>query len=58
MRRFVLALVVLIVALGSLGASDWHFWGKDLDQHPEILAGFCPTYLYGGVGYTGFEILP
>lgn len=57
-KKLIIMLVALIAAVSSLSASDWHFWGKDLDQHPEILIGFCPTYLYGGVGYTGFEILP
>ena len=58
MKKLVAIVVALVVVLSSVSASDWHFWGKDLDQHPEILIGFCPTYLYGGVGYTGFEILP
>ena len=58
MKKLVVIVVALVVVLSSVSASDWHFWGKDLDQHPEILIGFCPTYLYGGVGYTGFEILP
>ena len=57
MKRLIAILIASILILSSASASDWHFWGKDLDQHPEILAGFLPTYLYGGVGYTGFEIL-
>ena len=58
MKKLVAIVVALVVVLSSVSASDWHFWGKDLDQHPEFLWGFFPTYLYGGVGYTGFEFIP
>ena len=57
MKKLITISLALLLTLSSAGASDWHFWGKDLDQHPEILAGFLPTYLYGGVGYKGFELL-
>ena len=58
MKKLTVLLVALVALLSSVFASDWHFWGKDLDQHPEFLWGFFPTYLYGGVGYTGFEFIP
>ena len=58
MKKLTVLLVAFVALLSSAFASDWHFWGKDLDQHPEFLWGFFPTYLYGGVGYTGFEFIP
>lgn len=56
-KRLIIVLIVLFLALSSVYSSDWHFWVKDMEQHPEILWGFLPTYLYGGVGYRGFELI-
>ena len=50
-------LLVLAVAIAGVSASDFRFYVDDIDQHPEILAGFLPTYFAGGVGYTGFSLL-
>ena len=57
MKRIISLLLVLAVAIAGVSASDFHFYVDDIDQHPEILIGFIPTYFAGGVGYTGFSLL-
>lgn len=57
MKRIISLLLVLAIAITGVSASDFHFYVDDIDQHPEILIGFIPTYFAGGVGYTGLSLL-
>ena len=57
-KKIGIAFLILLAGASSLSAeSDWHFLCDAVDQHTEILWGFLPTYLYGGVGYRGFQLL-
>ena len=57
MGKKIIAMLIALLSVFSLSAeSDWHVIVQDVDQHTEILAGFLPTYLYGGVGYRGARI--
>ena len=58
MKRKLLALAMaMIFAAAGVGASDFRFFVDGIDQHPTILIGFLPTYVSGGVGYSGIELL-
>ena len=52
MKRLLTILLVFIMILTGAFASSptFRFVFGDLDQHPEILIGFCPTYLLLGFG--------
>ena len=56
-KRFVVFLLVLVVALGALSAAPFRFVFGDLGQHPEIVMGFLPSYFMGGAGYSGITLL-
>ena len=58
MKKAFTVLIVLILALCSVFAGDFKFLFTELDQHPEILAGFLPTLTSIGVGYEGLELIP
>ena len=58
MKKAFTVLIVLILAVCSVFAGDFKFLFTELDQHPEILAGFLPTLTAVGVGYEGLEIIP
>lgn len=54
MKRFFLTILLAIILFAPLGAKEgtgWRFIFADLDQHPEILVGFCPSYVMLGAGY-------
>ena len=59
-KKFVSLLFVLFIALTTIGAFDigggWTIDGT-IDQHPEILIGFIPTYGEITVGYAGLELM-
>lgn len=52
MKRLLTILLVFVMILTGAFASGptFRFVFGDLDQHPEILIGFCPTYLLLGFG--------
>ena len=57
-KKIGIAFLILLAGVSSLSAeSDWHFICDSVDQHTELLWGFLPTYIYGGVGYRGLKIL-
>ena len=57
-KKIGIVLLILLASVSSLSAgSDWHFLCDAVDQHPEVLWGFLPTYIYGGAGYRGLSIL-
>ena len=57
-KKIGIVILILVALVSSLSAgSDWHFLCDAVDQHPEVLWGFLPTYIYGGVGYRGLQIL-
>ncbi|MBQ7645344.1 MAG: hypothetical protein IJS84_10010 [Spirochaetales bacterium] len=58
MKKAFTVLIVLILAVCSVFAGDFKFLFTELDQHPEILAGFLPTLTSIGVGYEGLELIP
>ena len=51
MKKLLTILLIFIVALSGIYAeTSYRFIFADMDQHSEILIGFCPTYLLLGVG--------
>lgn len=59
MRLKRLLLVLLVVLCASLlFGGDWKYQFWNLDQHPEILGGFLPTYIGMGVDYDGLHFIP
>ncbi len=56
-KRLLVLLLVVCVAVTSVFGGDWKFVFGDLDQHPEVLMGFLPSYFAGGVGYTGLSLI-
>ena len=57
-RKLIVALLALMASCSALfAASDWRFFVDGIDQHPQILIGFLPTYVSGGVGYRGLSLL-
>ncbi len=57
MKKIIILLLVLVMALPMAFAGDFSFVFGDLGQHPEILAGFIPSYLLLGGGYDGLELI-
>ncbi len=59
-RKLIALLAISLVALSALSAfdigGDWTINGT-IDQHPEILIGFIPTYGEVTVGYTGLQLM-
>ncbi len=51
MKKFIVLILVLAMCVSALAAEPLHFVFGDLDQHPEIVEGFIPTYLLSGFGY-------
>lgn len=58
MRKLLILILALLVFASALFASDWKFVFGALDQNPEILWGFLPSYLMAGVGYDGLRFIP
>ena len=60
-RKLLSLLVLLVISAMTIGAfditDDWTLTGT-IDQHPEILIGFIPTYGELTVGYKGLELMP
>ncbi|MBR2281775.1 MAG: hypothetical protein IJ863_04035, partial [Spirochaetales bacterium] len=57
MKKALVVVLVLAVAVCSVFAGDFKFLFTELDQHPEILAGFLPTLTTIGVGYNGLDLI-
>ena len=57
MKKALTIVLVLALALCSVFAGDFKFLFTELDQHPEILAGFLPTLTAVGVGYNGLDLI-
>lgn len=55
-KRIMAGIVLLAVVLSGVSASDFRFVFGDMEQHPEILGGFLPSYFNSGAGYTGFTL--
>lgn len=57
MKKALTVVIVILLAVCSVFAGDFKFLFTELDQHPEILAGFLPTLTAVGVGYEGLELI-
>lgn len=57
MKKLAVLLLSLTALVSGACASDIGFFCDGIDQHPEILWGFLPTYLSGGVSYTGLSLI-
>ena len=57
MKKALTVVIVILLAVCSVFAGDFKFLFTELDQHPEILAGFLPTLTAVGVGYNGLELI-
>lgn len=59
-KRILVLLMVFILVVANASAfdigGDWTINGT-IDQHPEILIGFIPTYGEVTVGYTGLQLM-
>ena len=51
MKKLLMTLLIVAMAVTGLFAGPARFVFAGLDQHPEILVGFLPTYLLLGAGY-------
>lgn len=58
MKKTLIVVLLVLVTLCSAFAGDFKFLFTELDQHPEILAGFLPTLTAVGTSYEGFEFIP
>ena len=57
MKKALTIALVLVLAICSVFAGDFKFLFTELDQHPEILAGFLPTLTAIGAGYEGLSLI-
>ena len=57
MKKALTIVLVLALAVCSVFAGDFKFLFTELDQHPEILAGFLPTLTAIGAGYEGLSLI-
>lgn len=57
MKRFLVILLVALVALSAVPADEFSFLFTELDQHVEILAGFLPTLVTIGESYNGLDLM-
>ena len=56
-KKLFLVIIAVLAVLSGAYASDFKFVFGDLGQHAEILAGFSPSYLKAGAGYTGLSLI-
>ena len=56
-KKLFLVIIAVLAALSGAYASDFKFVFGDLGQHAEVLAGFVPSYLKAGAGYTGLSLI-
>lgn len=57
-KRLTVLLLVLVLVSTAVFGGDWRYIFGDLDQHPEILIGFVPSYTAMGAGYNGLTLIP
>ena len=57
MKKALTVVLILALALCSVFAGDFKFLFTELDQHPEILAGFLPTLTAIGAGSEGLSLI-
>ena len=57
MKKIAVLLFTAAVLISGTAASDIGFFCDGIEQHPEILWGFLPTYISGGMDYTGVSLL-
>ena len=57
MKKALTVLIVVLLAICSVFAGDFKFLFTELDQHPEILAGFLPTLTTIGASYEGLSLI-
>ncbi len=51
MKKILLSIALVLICTSMVFATPLRFVFGDLGQHPEILAGFLPSYFMGGIGY-------
>lgn len=56
-KKLFLVIIAVLAALSGAYASDFKFVFGDLGQHAEVLAGFVPSYLKAGAGYTDLSLI-
>ncbi len=57
MKKLLTLLVSAVLTVAAAYASPVHFVFSSLYQHPDILAGFIPSYASAGVGYNGLSLI-
>ena len=57
MKKFFSILTILILLTSVVFAGDFNFVLTELDQHPELLAGFLPTLTSIGTRYEGLTLI-
>lgn len=57
-KKLLVLLLVLVIVSTAVFGGDWRYVFGDLDQHPEILVGFIPTFTTMGFGYDGLSLIP
>ena len=56
-KKVLAVLLVCVISISAVFASDWHFVFGDVSQHPEVLWGFIPSYFDAGAGYKGLSLI-
>ncbi len=57
MKRALVVVLIVFLAVCSVFAGDFKFLFTELDQHTEILAGFLPTLTTIGTSYEGLSFI-
>lgn len=55
MKKALVVVLIVFLAVCSVFAGDFKFLFTELDQHTEILGGFLPTLVTIGTSYEGFS---
>lgn len=58
MKKFLIIVLIAVMAISSALAGDFSFLFTELDQHVEILGGFLPTLVTIGGSYNGLDLIP
>lgn len=57
MKKLSVLLLAFFLIASSISAVPLHFVFSSLTQHPDILAGFIPSYASAGIGYNGISLI-